>query len=95
MHGHVDNRHCQGFRQDAGTSGDLGTLALLESSGRVARRGVLMEFGYLDSDSTLASENADIRLVSGFECAYRSSTESIPHLLNTVDFFAFLRLPSH
>jgi hypothetical protein len=54
-----------------------------------------MEFGYLDSDSTLASENADIRLVPRFERADRSSTEGVPHLLNTVDFFAFLRLPSH
>jgi hypothetical protein len=95
MHGHVDNRHRRGFRQGAGTSDDLRALALLKASGRVAGRRVLMEFGYLGSDSTLASEDADIRLVPWFEGADGSSTQGLPHLLNTVDLFAFLRLPSH
>lgn len=47
------------------------------------------------SDSTFASEDADIRFVPRLERADGSSTEGVPHLLNTVDFFGFLRLPSH
>ena len=70
-------------------------LALLKASGRVAEGSVLMKFGYLDTDSTFAREDADIRFVPRFKRADGSATEGIPHLLNPIDFFTLLCLPNH